>query len=150
MRAAFLLLEDSLWGRPAAGGLRIGPQVRHVLDFYECFFRGVDCGEIDYDARSRSRVVESSRMAAIHAIQSIVERLEALAVADLGPSIRIRDEDCILHSSIARELNSLLNHTIHHMALIAIALDAFGVPVHPSFGVAPSTLRYRQSTGAAA
>ena len=45
-------------------------------------------------------------------------------------------------SSVERELQVLLSHTVHHYALIAVALRLHGHPVDEEFGVAPSTLRY--------
>ena len=69
----------------------------------------------------------------------------------------VRMEDCdqealddrFLTSSPARELQVLSSHTIHHFALIAMTLTALGVPIDPDFGVAPSTLRYRERVEAA-
>ena len=45
-------------------------------------------------------------------------------------------------SSLARELQFLTSHTIHHFAVIALILRAMDVEVDREFGVAPSTLRY--------
>jgi hypothetical protein len=152
MCSTFQKLDDVLWSRPTAGssGLRIGAHVRHVLDFYSCLFAGLERGEIDYDARSRDRAIESSRPAAMRALQSVIDNLLALIPIDPEIAMDVRDEGTILRSTIGREMNSLLNHTIHHMALIAVALHSFGGPVEPDFGVAPATLRYHQRTGAAA
>jgi hypothetical protein len=46
------------------------------------------------------------------------------------------------YSSIGRELQFLLSHTIHHYALIALALRLQGYEPSAEFGVAPSTLQY--------
>ena len=43
-----------------------------------------------------------------------------------------------------RELLFLISHTVHHFALIAFMLRSFGIEPGDKFGVAPSTLRYRQ------
>ena len=152
MCSTFQELEDVLWSRPTAGasGLRIGAHVRHVLDFYSCFFAGLERGEIDYDVRGRDRSIESSRPAAMRALQSVMDNLLALLPMDPEMAVVVRDEGTILRSTTGREMNSLLNHTIHHMALIAVALHSFGDHVAPDFGVAPSTRRYHQRAGAAA
>ena len=47
-------------------------------------------------------------------------------------------------STVRRELQFLLSHSIHHYALIATICHANGFPVPEGFGVAPSTLRYRR------
>ena len=152
LRATFQNMDDALWTRPAGAGsgLRVGPHIRHLLDFYSCFFAGLELGEIDYDARTRNPAIESSRPAAMRAIQSVIDCLMALTCADPDTGISVRDEHSMLRSTIGREMNCLFHHTIHHLALIAVALQSFGVAVDPGFGVAPSTLRYRQSTEAAA
>jgi hypothetical protein len=58
--------------------------------------------------------------------------------------------DPFLMSSVGRELQTLSSHTIHHFALIGMTLLAHGVAVDPDFGMAPSTLRYKQSMKAEA
>jgi hypothetical protein len=52
------------------------------------------------------------------------------------------NEDSWLGSSVARELQALSTHTVHHFALIAVALRAHGVEVPPDFGYSPATLRF--------
>ncbi len=49
-------------------------------------------------------------------------------------------------SSITRELDFLLSHTIHHYAIIAVLCRLQNVEVEPDFGVAPSTLRYQSTS----
>jgi uncharacterized damage-inducible protein DinB len=142
-------LEDSCWTRPA-GNLRIGPHVRHVIEFYQCFLDGLDRGEIDYDSRRRNANIENSRPAALRALKSVREQLREVSRVRLDIEIRVCEDEASLQSTVGRELSCLLNHTIHHMALIAIALNLFGVRVDRTFGVAPSTLRYREQAGAAA
>ena len=39
----------------------VGPQLRHTLDFYASFLRGLATRRIDYDTRERDPLVESSR-----------------------------------------------------------------------------------------
>ena len=45
---------------------------------------------------------------------------------------------------------TLSSHTIHHFALIAMALRAHGVAVEAGFGMAPSTLSYQARRAASA
>jgi len=46
-------------------------------------------------------------------------------------------------SSLGREFQFLISHTIHHFALIAGLCRLHGVSICNDFGVAPSTLRHR-------
>jgi hypothetical protein len=45
-------------------------------------------------------------------------------------------------STVARELQFLLSHTVHHYALIALILRLQGFEPGEEFGVAPSTLAH--------
>lgn len=129
---------------------RVGPQLRHVLEFYQCFLDGLESGHVDYDARKRDELVEASRTVAITKMYCLVARLRSLSVLKGDGVILTAMEDCpgdfpdrFLTSSVERELQVLCSHTIHHYALIAFILAAHGVKVAKNFGVAPSTLRYR-------
>jgi hypothetical protein len=134
---------------PGTNGLRIGSHLRHVIEFYECFLVGVHDGVLDYDSRKRNPVIETDRSAAIDRLHDIVQQLTALAPElSLDRSCFVLAEDAEhdeepLGSTVGRELQILFSHTIHHLAMIAVALHAFGLRVDSAFGVALSTLRYR-------
>ena len=49
------------------------------------------------------------------------------------------------NSTIRRELQFLVSHTVHHYALIGLILKTMDVSVPENFGVAPSTLKHEQS-----
>jgi hypothetical protein len=125
---------------------RVGSHLRHILEFYECFFEGLDSRHIDYDARRRDCEVESSRAAASQRIHKTVRWLERCRSMD--PSfelwVKVEDSNSLVPSSLARELQALSSHTIHHFALIAVTLQAFGLRVNPRFGMSPSTLRHQK------
>jgi hypothetical protein len=130
---------------------RMCSQLRHVIEFYECFLDGLESAHIDYDARKRDLAIESSPAAAATRICSIIDRLETDPALHYDNVLFVRAEDAdgmlltdpYLISSVARELAVLSSHTIHHFALIAMTLCAHGMPMDPDFGVAPSTLRFR-------
>ena len=42
----------------------VGSHLRHCLDFYDSFLRGVGEGRIDYDCRERNELIERDRAAA--------------------------------------------------------------------------------------
>ena len=138
---------------PALSSYRVGAHLRHILDFYQCFFKGLEGGRIDYDVRGRNRVVELSRSAACIAIHAIIHCFEHCHSLRADSSVLVRPEDAdsgglensFMHSSISRELQALSSHTIHHFALIAVTLRLHGIAVDPEFGMAPSTLRFLAS-----
>jgi hypothetical protein len=143
-------IDDRDYARPVPGipTLRVGAHLRHVLEFYECFLDGLSSGVVDYENRRRDRDVEMSRAAGLARIEELTRRLDRLVGFDRGKAVRVYAEDAPgtwVASTAGRELQVLSSHTVHHYALIAATLQALGLPVHASFGVAPSTLRHRDA-----
>ena len=139
-------------GDPSSYGSGIGPHFRHVLDHYISFINGLDCGFIDYDARKRNTKQEGSLSLTLNALEKVGSDLAALDV-DIARSIKVKvsasteGEDVHSSSSVGRELQFLVSHTVHHYALIAIASRMLGIFPDEAFGVAPSTLKYLKSVG---
>ena len=134
---------------PGLAPHRVGSHLRHVLEFYQCFLGGLATSRIDYDARKRNESIERRRHSAAANIRSIISRLDEVSFFEGDWELAVRmenaDEDVYLISSVARELQALSSHTIHHFALIAITLRVHGIEVDPDFGMSPSTLRYQAS-----
>jgi hypothetical protein len=131
---------------------RVGGHLRHILEFYGCFLEGLPHGVINYDARRRDPALETSRIAALSAIHDIDAALGSIT-GDRTLLVYMEDApmpDSLLESTVARELQSLASHTIHHFALLGITLRLRGVRTPPDFGVAPSTLRHREQSRSAA
>lgn len=129
----------------------VGVHMRHNLDHYANFFVGLESGAVDYDARERRALLEVDRDAALDAIQSICRRLANLAEFPRVTCLRIccdSDRGALRTSSVARELDYLYSHTIHHYAIIAVLCRLQNVVVEQDFGVAPSTLRYQALSNA--
>lgn len=147
-------IDDVAFATPPKGWepCRVSSQLRHVIEFYECFLEGLASSHVDYDARRRDVSIEASREAAAARIRRLIERLESNAGLSSENVLFVRAEDAdglgladpFVLSSVARELLALSSHTVHHFALIAMTLRAHGVAVDPDFGVAPSTIRHRE------
>ena len=133
---------------PAYG--EVSRHIRHILEFYECFLDGLPAGRIDYDARRRDQSLERSAVAADARIESLSDRLKSAPELRGDALVWVRLEESCATSSVGRELQVLSSHTVHHFALIALTLRALGVAVNPKFGVASSTLRYREAKAEAA
>ncbi|MEW5976002.1 MAG: DinB family protein [Acidobacteriota bacterium] len=127
----------------------IGSHLRHCLDFYLAFLNGVEIGWIDYDERRQNREIETGRQAAIACLQWVMHKLESLSGLQDQALLMVRLEDTAgeheprawSRSSVLRELQSLISHTVHHFALMAVMLQLNGLATPPEFGVAPSTLK---------
>jgi uncharacterized damage-inducible protein DinB len=124
----------------------VGSHFRHCIDFYSRFAAGIQSGRINYDRRERNGEVEASRLSALEKIEAIIEQLRNLAPEDGKREVEVisesSDEANWSRSSIKRELQFLLSHTIHHYAIVAASLRMKGIEPGEEFGVALSTLRH--------
>ncbi len=132
-------------------GSSLGGHFRHVVEHYEEFLRGLESGHIDYEARQRDSAVENDSGVARARLLSLVQALEQVSLAP-NRSLKVRVETAPpgatepwTDSSLLRELEMLLSHTVHHYALIAISCRLLGNEPGSDFGMAPSTLRHRQA-----
>ena len=145
-------IDDQVFLRPIPPlfSYGIGSHIRHCLDFYTCFLQGFDLRHIDYDKRERDELLETDRPAAIAKMDSLIEQMSQLTIADTCVTVFVKLENASLnqswsHSSVARELQSLKSHTIHHYALIAVLLRLQGIEPSEEFGVSVSTLQNRSA-----
>jgi hypothetical protein len=126
------------------GSGSIGAHFRHNLDFVNSFLNGIAERRIDYNDRTRDTMVETRPSYAVEQMQFAMRRLARLQPEMCGWIVMVRseiNEDFWYASSVAREMEFLHSHTVHHYALIARLMPN---TVRPStFGVAPSTLRFR-------
>jgi hypothetical protein len=128
----------------------IGSHFRHCLDFYHNFLLGMHKGKIDYDHRQRDKRVEKERLVAYDKFKATIEALKSLPFSDPKTPVLVKQDSeshptepsAWSHSTLHREMQFLLSHTIHHYALIAIMLRLEGFESNSDFGVAPSTLKH--------
>ena len=140
------LSEESYTKRtPACFNSSAGGHLRHVIEHYLSFLAGTETGEIDYEARARDPMIEKDTGYAAAQLEAIGERLERL---ESDRELRVRAECAPADtttwgvSSVVRELEFLLSHTVHHYALIGVICQLRGQKLPKDFGMAPSTLRY--------
>lgn len=145
-------LDEHAYSRPVdiLHSNTIGKHVRHIIEFYECLVRGCSSGKLNYDLRNRDLVLETSPRHAMLVLQAITQKLvhcddlpmqlEACFDPDAGP--------VVTQTSFNRELAYNIEHAIHHMAIIRIAIEnQFSDVIIPeNFGIAYSTIRYQQQT----
>jgi hypothetical protein len=144
-------LDDLTYRRSANGTGSVGGHFRHNLDFVNSFLNGIAEGRIDYNARERDVRVEIDRGYAVETLDFAMRRIGGLTDEILERLVYVRSEVYLttwLLSSVARELEFLSSHTVHHHALIAEKLAGFGIAVTENFGVAPSTLEYWKAKAA--
>ncbi len=153
-------LPGELYARaePAVASSGIGSHVRHVIDYYRRFLDGVARGRLDYDRREREARIESDLEHGCAQLHATVQALRALPEAAGPAALEVKmdamdTETCAAPwstSSVERELQFVMSHTVHHFALIAVILRLNGHEPTEGFGVAPSTLRYWEENPACA
>jgi hypothetical protein len=130
-------IDDRVYTRTMNGAGSIGGQFRHSLDFVNGFLKGIFEGRIDYNDRERDLFVEINRDHAIAKTRTAIACLARLPETLLIKVVSARSEispQTWFTSSAARELEFIHSHTVHHHALIAEKLRAFGVAAPPHFG----------------
>ena len=122
----------------------IGQHTRHIIELYQCLLEGYGSGKVYYDNRKRNPVYENDIAAAIAEVKAILQKLPQPDKQLLICSVA-GDESVNIESNYFREVLYNLEHCIHHQALIKVALLTIeDIPVDNGFGVAYSTLQYRQ------
>lgn len=153
LRQAVAVLEkmdDATYrdGGAAEGISPVGVHFRHVFDHYRAFLMGLATDEIDYDARNRQVPVETDRRLAIATALGYLTDLDRIdgEIANRPLRITLRsvagDDPAPdwSQTSLKRELQFLVSHTVHHYALIREVLRRTGFDTGDGFGVAPSTI----------
>lgn len=125
----------------------VGVHFRHLIDHYQAFFAGLPEGQIDYDLRQRQTPMETDRSLALATLLGIardIERIDGvMAAREILVSSRSAGDSADpdwSRTTIKRELQFLVSHTVHHFALIKPLLVREGITLDEQFGYAPSTL----------
>lgn len=137
--------NDDLYSRGSETRGSIGAHIRHNFDIASSFLSGLRTGKIDYTLRKRNSRIEQDRQYAIVRINDLITVLRSIPEEMFSKGVEVRSEidDALWHSSsVMRELEFVHSHTVHHHALVAEKLKAWGVKVAEGFGVAPSTLKF--------
>jgi len=125
----------------------IGKHVRHILEFYECLFNGIPVGIVNYDARKRKAALETELHTAQKIIDAIVLNIDTL---DLQKHLQLEadfETSISLKTTVERELLYNLEHTVHHLAILKIAVNHYWpeTDLNPNLGVASSTQRHQEA-----
>jgi hypothetical protein len=129
-------------------GATIGQHGRHIIELWQCLLKGYSSGGVNYDDRPRNRLMEEDAgcaLAALDEISCTIELTDKPLILEV--SLHHRDHQPVaIHTSFHRELAYNLDHTIHHMALIRVAMQEFGIAVgNDIFGVAYATAKFRET-----
>jgi hypothetical protein len=125
------------------GNASIGGHTRHIIELLQCAINGYQSGEVDYVNRSRNILLETDRAFA------------QLTLRQLDDTVRLSDKELALiteqkslnvTTTYFREIVYNTEHTIHHLALIKVAIIEMKLKiVDNNFGMAYSTIKYKAS-----
>ena len=102
----------------------LGRHVRHVLEFYECLLISNSGDIICYEDRKRKLILEESVRFASDYIDEIIDRIEQV---DINKRLILKSKyeqtEILMESSLYREITYNIEHTVHHLAIIRIAIS---------------------------
>ncbi|MBS1740487.1 DinB family protein [Elizabethkingia miricola] len=127
----------------------IGQHVRHIIEFYQCLFDSAHTRKVNYDVRQRDLKLETDIHFASETIEDLINALSNVKqdfpitfFADYSNSNG--EAPILIQTTFYRELAYNLEHSIHHQALIKVAITAMNLTalIADTFGYAPSTIRH--------
>ena len=127
------------------GNASIGGHTRHIIELIQCVNKGYDSDTIDYLYRIRNLDLENSKSLALEVLLEIEKDLMK-ADKNLKMVVENTNLDCSVNTTYFREVVYNTEHTIHHLALIKVALLEMNLDlVNHDFGMAYSTIQYQAS-----
>lgn len=139
-------LENYTFPITSLDGSTVGGHTRHIIEFLEILLNSYFSDRINYDERKRNLELEENPQKAVEIISKILS------------GINLPNKNLILHQTIGnisleittnfyRELLYNIEHCIHHQALIKVAFNEMKMShlLNKNFGVAPSTIQYRET-----
>jgi len=145
-------LSDDQYSRPLPVLMNnsMGKHYRHVIEFIDLLTSSGESGVVEYDKRKHDVVLETSRTRMAEKISELQERLNKIT-SDRQMLLRLSydhdtDEQIEINTCLERELVYNIEHAIHHMAIIRIALiqEFPDIQVGSNFGIAYSTIKFQK------
>ncbi len=150
LAAVLLMLEEKAYTKPVVqlNQASIGGHTRHVIELFQCLLKGYGQGIVNYDKRVRDLLIETDRELAIELITGIIQQSDKpnISLTLQASHSASNDQPYSVETNYHREILYNLEHTIHHMALMRVGIqEVSSLQLSPDFGVAPSTIKYRQA-----
>jgi len=124
----------------------VGEHVRHALDHIATLASSGGAEILSYDHRDRGTSIERDTTDALRHVLRLKGTFDRIAERSLDEPICVRTRlstdgtELVSWSSFGRELAFVLDHTVHHQALIAALLAVQGI------GIADDRFGYSAST----
>ncbi|MBI1305230.1 MAG: DinB family protein [Bacteroidetes bacterium] len=151
LRSLMGILTDEQYTRKIEflNGSSIGEHSRHILEMYQELLSGYESGVVCYENRQRDKSLETIK-------DLVLSRSETISKELNKPDLLLTIEQSFISNGIQtfrietnyyRELIYNIEHTVHHLALIRVAVKELGIEAElsPGFGYADSTIIHRSS-----
>ena len=135
------------YASPLLSNASIGQHSRHIIELIKCLVDGYKTGIVNYDKRKRDKQIETDKRYAIAEIEELYGRFDMPDKAMLleGCFDNSSQEISQVKSGYNREIVYNIEHAVHHMALIKVALNELKITINDdTFGVAYATVQYRK------
>jgi len=151
------LLPDEVYvAQEAPRVSSIGCHFRHVIEFMQMLGDQAADGYGDYELRNRIKSLERDRTAARIRVEENGIRLQEI-LSGLGldyPLIQsqtpfVGADKVQLKTSLGRELMYVIDHAVHHLALVRVLSMRCGVELPTNIGLAVATQENMKERGAA-
>lgn len=157
LQNALKTMDDEIYIQPPQEGFSaIGGHVRHIVEFYQELLKTTQNNfeqPLSYDNRKRNLLIETSREVALNEISKLKTlccELDYQEQRTIELSMMI---DCAsghmmtMTTTPLREMFHVLDHAIHHMALIKMTAQQIGLTLDKNFGMANATLVHNNTVG---
>lgn len=130
----------------------VGQHLRHTLEFFICLEQGYGQGVVNYDKRIHNKAMENDKHIALHTISQIKEFVESHPhdkSLKLEVGYQPDSDECVcIDTNYLREFTYNIEHAVHHMAIMKIGIREVApyVTLPSDFGIAVSTIRYKEAT----
>jgi len=127
------------------GNASIGGHTRHIIELLQCVINGYTGNEVDYINRYRDFNLENNRCKALSALGELEQQFRLPDKKMFLKTEWSNDESNFkVSTTYFREIVYNTEHTIHHLALIKVALLEMNLQlVDENFGMAYSTLKFK-------
>jgi uncharacterized damage-inducible protein DinB len=148
-------LSDDAYSQPLPllSGNTLAKHIRHVLEIYDELLKGIQSGQVNYDARQRNLLLEHNRS---YTLQFMADLAAALIAVDsdkplvLDVCLDANGQSTTVNTTLKRELTYNMEHATHHMAILQIAVKHCfpNIELDPNFGIAFSTQTFLKNVHA--
>ena len=129
------------------GQSSIGAHTRHIIELLKCAIDGYEMGRIDYINRERNFEIQESKCLAQEILAQMMNRI---VKEDRVINLAVEGVELVWEYDVSttylREIVYNTEHTVHHLALIKVALIEMKLDiVNSDFGMAYSTLKFNKA-----